>query len=99
MYEAQAYQSPSPYLADDVVSKTQTGSTFLLVLCQEYQMATKDPGLHCMSLPRCKTKLFHFQDNRLFSHCFCTCVYRSRVAFFLDNRRGFTQMGQADLNH
>ena len=28
--------------------------------------------------------------NRPFSHCFCACVYRSRDALFLDNRRDFT---------
>ena len=29
-------------------------------------------------------------DYRPFSHCFCACVYRSRDALFLDNRRDFT---------
>ena len=27
---------------------------------------------------------------------FCACVYRSRDALFLDNRRDFTKMGQTD---
>ena len=31
-----------------------------------------------------------------FSHCFCACVYRSRDALLLDNRRDLTQMGQTD---
>ena len=35
--------------------------------------------------------------NRPFSHCLCACVYRSRGALFLDNRRDFTQMGQTDF--
>ena len=35
--------------------------------------------------------------NRPFSHCFCACVYRSRDALFLDNRRDFTKMGQTDF--
>ena len=35
--------------------------------------------------------------NRPFSHCLCACVYRSRGALFLDNRRDFTEMGQTDL--
>ena len=30
------------------------------------------------------------EANRPFSHCFCACVYRSRDALFLDNRRDFT---------
>ena len=36
-------------------------------------------------------------SNRPFSHCFCACVYRSRDALFLDNRRDFTKMGQTDF--
>ena len=36
-------------------------------------------------------------NNRPFSHCLCACVYRSRGALFLDNRRDFTEMGQTDL--
>ena len=35
--------------------------------------------------------------NRPFSHCLCACVYRSRGALFLDNRRDFTEMGQTDF--
>ena len=35
--------------------------------------------------------------NRPFSHCLCACVYRSRGALFLDNRRDFTEMGQSDF--
>ena len=37
------------------------------------------------------------KGNRPFSHCFCACVYRSRDALFLDNRRDFTNMGQTDF--
>ena len=36
-------------------------------------------------------------ENRPFSHCLCACVYRSRGALFLDNRRDFTEMGQTDF--
>ena len=36
-------------------------------------------------------------SNRPFSHCLCACVYRSRGALFLDNRRDFTEMGQTDF--
>ena len=35
--------------------------------------------------------------NRPFSHCLCACVYRSRGALFLGNRRDFTEMGQTDF--
>ena len=35
--------------------------------------------------------------NRPFSHYLCACVYRSRGALFLDNRRDFTEMGQTVL--
>ena len=35
--------------------------------------------------------------NRPFSHCLCACVYRSRGALCLDNRRDFTEMGQTDF--
>ena len=35
--------------------------------------------------------------NRPFSHCLCACVYQSRGALFLDNRRDFTEMGQTDF--
>ena len=35
--------------------------------------------------------------NRPFSHCLWACVYRSRGALFLDNRRDFTEMGQTDF--
>ena len=39
----------------------------------------------------------HLTSNRPFSHCLCACVYRSRGALFLDNRRDFTEMGQTDF--
>ena len=38
-----------------------------------------------------------FNKNRPFSHCLCACVYRSRGALFLDNRRDFTEMRQTDF--
>ena len=44
----------------------------------------------------CRYLLYVF-NNRPFSHCLCACVYRSRGALFLDNRRDFTEMGQTDL--
>ena len=36
-------------------------------------------------------------NNRPISHCLCACVYRSRGALFLDNRRDITEMGQTDF--
>ena len=36
-------------------------------------------------------------SNRPFSHCLCACVYRSRGALFIENRRDFTEMGQTDF--
>ena len=48
-------------------------------------------------LSDCTTDSSLKQMNRPFSHCLCACVYRSRGALFLDNRRDFTEMGQTDF--
>ena len=42
-------------------------------------------------------EMLQYITNRPFSHCLCACVYRSRGALFLDNRRDFTEMGQTDF--
>ena len=44
-----------------------------------------------------RTVKYESTYNRPFSHCLCACVYRSRGALFLDNRRDFTEMGQTNF--
>ena len=48
-------------------------------------------------MTRVESDLSKTNGNRPFSHCLCACVYRSRGALFLDNRRDFTEMGQTDF--
>ena len=58
----------------------------------DYRFEAKNNSIFIEEIP-----LFVDYSNRPFSHCLCACVYRSRGALFLDNRRDFTEMGQTDF--